>query len=377
MKKLSYTTILAAACLLLPGCSDDATMDSFEPVVTPPASELVADSEVLIKLSSSSSSMATRAEGYNDANGLFNTSGYTGIFCLAEDKLPQAEGIANDINWLRSKEDPDADDMVMFNVSSKVKAGNIVWDGLHYYPFSNWYKYRFYGYHTLNSDNESIEVTPSNITVPLTFTGKDDILWGKSEDNTDTQSSYAYSAKYYREHIKASTEAEIPNMEFKHMMTRLEFSVKGCDAAAYNYKVDGITLLDAPKNLRLIVADRENEEGFVISDENSDETVDVPLTDYLIGMSITDVEKTIKSEEYPYAFYVIPEKMHKFRIELRGLDPYVVNVSLPNFKEDQTTYAGHKYKLQLQIYGPQTIGMTATLVDWEYEEGTHDIPVEL
>ena len=79
----------------------------------------------------------------------------------------------------------------------------------------------------------------------------------------------------------------------------------------------------------------------------------------------------------PYAFYVIPEKMHKFRIELRGLDPYVVNVSLPNFKEDQTTYAGHKYKLQLQIYGPQTIGMTATLVDWEYEEGTHDIPVEL
>ena len=267
--------------------------------------------------------------------------------------------------------------MVMFNVSSKVKAGNIVWDGLFYYPFSNWYKYRFYGYHTLNSDNESIEVTSSNITVPLTFTGKDDILWGKSEDNADTQSQYAYSAKYYREHIKASTEAEIPNLEFKHMMTRLEFSVKGCDAAAYNYKVDGITLLDAPKSLRLIVADRENEEGFVRKDENSDETVDVPLTDWAIGMAITDAEKTIKTEEYPYAFYVFPEKTHKFRIELRGLDPYVVNVSLPDFKEGQTTYAGYKYKLQLQIYGPQTIGMTATLVDWEYEEGENDIPVEL
>ena len=99
MKKLSYTTILAAACLLLPGCSDDAADKG---LVSPDV--LVADSEVEIKLSSNSSSMATRAnEVYEDENGLLNTTGYTGIFCLAEGILPQAEGIADDINWLRSK----------------------------------------------------------------------------------------------------------------------------------------------------------------------------------------------------------------------------------------------------------------------------------
>ena len=61
MKKLSYTTILAAACLLLPGCSDDAADKG---LVSPDV--LFADSEVEIKLSSNSSNMTTRAGLYDE-----------------------------------------------------------------------------------------------------------------------------------------------------------------------------------------------------------------------------------------------------------------------------------------------------------------------
>ena len=86
MKKLSYTTIiLAAACLLLPGCSDDAADQVF---VSPDV--LVADSEVEIRLSSNSSDMVTRA-GVIGVKDTFSTSNYMGIFCLAEEALPDTE----------------------------------------------------------------------------------------------------------------------------------------------------------------------------------------------------------------------------------------------------------------------------------------------
>ena len=94
-------------------------------------------------------------------------------------------------------------------------------------------------------------------------------------------------------------------------------------------------------------------------------------------VSISDIETKIGNNAY---FYVLPQKEHKIRVALRkGGDKinYDVNVSLPPFNVGQTTYAGHKYKLILQIYGPQEIGLKATLKDWEYTEGENDIPIEL
>ena len=396
MKKLSYTTILAAAFLLLPGCSDDATDKG---LVSPDV--LVADSEVEIKLSSNSSDMITRA-GVIGEKDTFSTSNYMGIFCLAEEALPDAL-TAPEIDWSRPK--TSANDVAMFNESAKVIKGNIVFPDkiYHFYPQSNWYKYRFYGYYTAKagkkdeSGNLIVYAEPNNITVPITFNGFDDIFWGKSgdADADDVHNEYAYSAMYYRKHIKDKTESNsiIPKMTFKHVMTCLEFSVLAMDGAAEALTISSIELVDAPKDIKLIVADKEDEsqEGKVIVEDDSD-SIDVALRDVskpeydakpLSQTSITSTETVIGGADgYPAAFYVLPQKNHKIRVSmLKGgtVFSYEKDVSLPDFdsQNGQTTYAGYKYKLKLQIYGPQQISLKATLKDWEYTEGENDIPIEL
>ncbi len=402
MKKLSYTTILAAACLLLPGCSDDAADKS---LVSPDV--LVADSEVEIKLSSNSSNLVTRAGVVGEGDS-FSTSGSNdmGIFCLAEEALPEALN-APEIDWTRLPSE--ANDVAMYNVSAKVKSGNVVFhDGAHYYyPQSNWYRYRFYGYYTAkagkkdDAGNLIVETSKNNITVPLTFNGYDDILWGKSGDADDDFKEYAYSAKYYRKHIDNEKENSdyytdpniiIPKMTFHHVMTCLQFSVKAEDEAAESMTIKSIELMDAPEDLKLIVADKEDEsnEGKVIVDENS-ELVNVPLMDVVNPnlTNATEIPQTLitstetvigGSDGYPAAFYVLPQKEHKIRVSMikdgRELPPYEAIVNLPDFQKDQTTYVGYQYTVKLKIYGPQEISLKATLEDWKEVED-NDIPIEL
>ena len=233
--------------------------------------------------------------------------------------------------------------------------------------------------------------------MPITFNGFDDIFWGKSgdADADDVHNEYAYSAMYYRKHIKDKTESNsiIPKMTFKHVMTCLEFSVLAMDGAAEALTISSIELVDAPKDIKLIVADKEDEsqEGKVIVEDDSD-SIDVALRDVskpeydakpLSQTSITSTETVIGGADgYPAAFYVLPQKNHKIRVSmLKGgtVFSYEKDVSLPDFdsQNGQTTYAGYKYKLKLQIYGPQQISLKATLKDWEYTEGENDIPIEL
>lgn len=393
MKKLSYKTIiLAAACLLLPGCADDAA-DAIEQPVTPPTAELVGDSEVEIKLSSSSSTMLTRAGVYEGTNGFYTTK-WMGIFCLADEKLIQS---AEDIDWSRSS--TTSEDVHLDNVGAMVTDGQLSFTGgaTYYYPMSNKYRYRFYGYYTRQT--EVVTKEPEKVTVGVTFKGNDDILWGKSEMPQDTYEKYAYSAKYYREHIKdVTTEAAIPTIGFEHVMTCLEFSVIAKDESAKNLTISSIKLLNAPQKLNLVLATKSHVgEGVIEIDETSDATVNVDLMDVkytldeetgkltyetpvVTSVPITDEEAIVGVSETdltPAAFYVFPQREHLVRVEMKGFGKtftYDMPVQLP----EGDTYAGHKYKLKLQVYGPQQITLNTTLEPWVYDEETDDdIEIEL
>lgn len=402
MKKLSYTTILAAACLLLPGCSDDAADKG---LVSPDV--LVADSEVEIKLSSNSSSMATRAGVYNGQTFSTPTScvldGRTiaipklALFCLATGKQDNATG-ATDIDWTKAK--GTYNDVKLYNDPAKVWDGEISLDATEYYPVSNWYTYSFYGYYT-KQGNESIVVptpTSNRIDVNVAITGYNDIIWGESNVPANVPegiSKYAYSAKYYRECVKGGVETTPAQMTFQHMLTSFEFKVTPKDVNAQGVKITSIKLKNQLSSGTLCVASLGDGDGAgkIVTNEDVskvDFTLYDPsvkkddgaktLVETLSPATFTITEDmaigeaiTLGGESDPAAFYVMPDQ-EKYTVEVvmsKNGKTFTAEMDIPLGDGTNSTVnpgAGKKGIITLAIYGPQEISLQATLTPWEEVE---------
>lgn len=275
MKKLSYKTIiLAAACLLLPGCSDDAA-DAIEQPVTPPTAELVGDSEVEIKLSSSSSTM-TRAGGLyeerdenGELTGKFSTLSWRrlGVFCLATGKQPEATTAPTPV-WSNSE---DKLNVLMWNQHAQVNVedGGVALDNTkpYFYPANNMYRYSFYAYHmsnaslatpVLSDDGNQILIQKQNID------GREDVIWGKAGYDynmlaSDEHLPYAYSAKYFRQK-GAEADNFLPNIQLEHILSRFTFSVVVGDEGARNMRITSVGLADMPTKFDMVLADNTQPE---------------------------------------------------------------------------------------------------------------------
>ena len=402
MKKLSYTTILAAACLLLPGCSDDAADKG---LVSPDV--LVADSEVEIKLSSNSSSMATRAGVYNGETFSTPTScvldGRTiaipklALFCLATAKQENATG-ATDIDWTKAK--GTYNDVKLYNGPANVWDGDFFLDAIECFPVSNCDTYSFYGYYT-KQGNESIVVptpTSNRIDVNVAITGYNDIIWGESSVPADVPeeiSKYAYSAKYYRECVKGEVETTPAQMTFEHMLTSFMFKVTPKDVNAQGVKITSIKLKNQLSSGTLCVASLVDDgAGEIVANEDVSK-VDFALYDPLVTkdeaaktlvetlspatFSITedmaiDEAITLGGDDDPAAFYVMPDQ-EKYTLEVtmsKNGKTFTSEMDIPLGDGTGNTVnpgAGKRSIISLAIYGPQEISLEATLTPWEDTEG--------
>lgn len=402
MKKLSYTTILAAACLLLPGCSDDAADKA---LVSPDV--LVADSEVEIKLSSNSSTMATRAGVYGE--GAFSTPTSCvldgkeisnpprlALFCLATGRQDGSE--PTDIDWTRPW--PDYNDVRLFNDPAKVWYGGITLDAIAYYPISNLYTYSFYGYYTKQAYASDVKRTAQQIDANVTINGYNDIIWGESTvpgEMDENVSKYAYSAKFYRECIKNDIETAPAQMTFKHMLTSFKFTVTPKDENAKGVTISSIKLKNQPRSATLCIASLENSDsaGKITKNDNAsvgsltlydpsvEQTGDehstsgtlketlVPATFEIGEETEIDIAVTLGGENDPAAFYVLPDQ-DKYTLEIvmtKNGDTFTSEMDIPAIN----VTAGTRTTVNLAIYGPQEISLQATLTPWTDVEAPEDI----
>lgn len=388
MKKQYFSTILAAACLLLPGCSNDN-----EPVNggSTTVEAVVGDSEVEIKLSSSSSGVSTRASIESDEYLSFEAEGL-GIFCVAKDKQnPEINPPAPDIDWTRYT-DLAKTDILMCNVPANAVMDSILFAGdiytstsivwadataKYFYPISNWYKYRFFGYYPVQ-DDANVVVSPEEISVYMEIDGHQDVLIGRTILDEDKE--YAYSAKYFR-----TEEREIPILAFMHRLNRFTFSVEagadysGSKANATRMSVKEITLFDMPYKFELIAAaqdldywgtiwyDGDELKDFNLLEENGELLEPVKVSEE--GRTkVGDALMVLSGlESYGIRVVLVDEDGNEFVSE------YPLSIS--EHLEGGTTEGGYSYNIHMTVYGPQEIKLNSVLIPWEIVET--DIPIEL
>lgn len=132
MKLHHYLWAVAAACTLLPGCSNENLSDyAAAPVFIP------GNSEVEIRFAAHSDDVSTSVDKRATVDDDGNLD-KMGVFCLARGKQEKNDG-APDISWF-APEDNYAS-CLMKNVKAKKEGSNVSWDGHYFYPISQFYMY--------------------------------------------------------------------------------------------------------------------------------------------------------------------------------------------------------------------------------------------
>ena len=411
---------------LFTACSTADDLISEKPIETPPVEEpketaiiveASQDSDVPITLGVGSSRGVTRQPIESGAGNTFSTEDkkYLGVFCLATGTQSNVDNIPSEIStnkWV--KDDATGLLVRLSNVPAKVVAGNVTFmdpDDLsavtptettkhYYYPMGNWMVYNFYAYYPRETD-ENISFTKggSGVLVKyITIDGSQDVIWGKAYPETADPVDPAaatdadpYCAKYIR--LKGT--AGYPNLEFKHLLARFNFSIEPKDGAAWT-AIDGMGGMEitdmyiskAISSLQLIVANKANPgtEGTLSKKDGTTGNLSIKANDkdYNLFSSTTPLESQVSSiaiastsvtvpgyimlpptgvgtEDYELCLnYSIGGEKQKEPMRVKMIPP-VVPSSDPVRKEFE---AGRLYNISIKVQSPQEISATATLASW-------------
>lgn len=120
---------------------------------------------------------------------------------------------------------------------------------INYYPPAG--NFDFFGYHADNAvaTTAAIAKTDELWTVPFTIDGTQDLMSTKAE-LTQTQASEMTGATRPNDYYSAyaARKGVHPTLTFKHLLTRLQFSVKAGNDAAAGYEADVYTQAEADAN---------------------------------------------------------------------------------------------------------------------------------
>lgn len=273
---------LAVVSVLSSCTSDDIlAQDDFESEVMDSTNVVVKSSDYEIRLSNNGGSNSMRAILESDENNLFSTvdlEGNMGIFCLSYKTMSSS---APTLNWNHSNTNTKKYNAWLSNVEANARIEDVEIEGeptkitrirwsnngaideakKYYYPMGGWYQYALYGYYPRVDDNQ-ITWTSNSAVTRMTIDGTQDVIWGKTEITDAQEGDYAYSARYF--YTKDGLHAgEIPNLEMKHVLTRLRFKVIA--GARYSetetveqqgIKILDVSVVDVEENINLTIAQR-------------------------------------------------------------------------------------------------------------------------
>ena len=420
MKRISIVTLMAAL-VLLSGCNKDNEFNNSVDI------DINNSNEVPIKLGTyTGATSATTRASIESLDEMVGTSDRVGVFCLAGRKTDvKSAETAKAIDWLMPVYTDDKPDYIdkygsstngryWSNICSEVK----VVDGTHrivpvpkgaenykpyyaYYPVTSVYGYDFYSYYPYQNDAK-VHYTKDSICVDLTIGGKQDIIYGKSEDidtcvtkltsDYDLQkiltASY-YSARFFRKHPK---EVDNAHIKLEHKLARLRFFVyPGPDHENGNTKtydgaqklcVQEIKINNVPKDLSLVVAHKSNKKrnGALYAKNNNVadfylyHTGGALLEDAPVEISTKEVNGVTVPDTTQVGDYIMllpGRSVHYMSIKLADKETGYVYPSESDiaisFKNNgkKTFEAGKTYNVYLQVSSIKEIGISAELADWE------------
>lgn len=257
---------------------------------------------------------------------------------------------------------------VVADGTGAVKLGSGV--DVYFYPLQSDANFSFYGCSPHPDYNSP--ATDGTVRVQYTVTGNKDILWGEAvaEDiqGTDGKTYKGYNARYFR---KASSPI-VPKLQFKHLLSQLQFEVVGGDKSATSgdvqaVQVKNITVL-AQNNAYLNVAGARK--GTL---DPYGESTEIPAyfgdEPYNKKLDVNPGQKTqagtamvLPSTTGKYTLNVTlaamvggKEKLHTTPIEIT----YKENGQVTPFQ------AGKAYKVSLTVYGLRIVNIEAGLNNWE------------
>ena len=378
------TGAAAAMLVMLSGCSADETTATPEDL-TP---EQLANVEIRLSAQSQgvASAQVTRAsvEGDGDMQGL-------GIFGLARE-IQNVNQSPQPVTWYAASENWSG--VILDNVKANKVAGDIEWaDGQRYfYPITQFYSYDFYGYYPYS---EEVTHSDTDVKVQYVIDGTQDLIWGRATSDE----TYAYSARYFR---VSGNDDKKPNLDLKHLLTRLVFTVvpgesyegSGDYSMATRMTVKELEIVDVCTNLTVTVADLNNldmdladriepsndEVGvltlFSVDDEgNKIELVPVTPTAPEEGATPEPQQLGESVMLYPADRYTIRIKvdMAAYTDDVTGEEveaqEFISEVPLQLVMEGETFKQGVSYNVKITVHGPRVISLAASLTPWEEQQG--------
>jgi len=226
---------------------------------------------------------------------------------------------------------------------------------INYYPPAG--NFDFFGYHADDAvaTTAAIAKTDELWTVPFTIDGTQDLMSTKAE-LTPTQVSEMGTNRpndYYSAY--AARKGVHPTLTFKHLLTRLQFSVKAGNDAAAGYEADVYTQAEADAN-------------------NATLTGHANVGDVIYSFTAFPTGKTSGDDGYWYTTGYVK----KLGTSTVGTDDYTVVEVIRNFSNNTSdaSFVGQKFAVlgtdlasvtgSLELYGvtgdgPYTVGATNTI----------------
>ena len=258
-------------------------------------------------------------------------------------------------------------------------------DGVPYF-YAERAVYDFYAYYAGGADFTEVEGfdNTSNIAYNVEFDGSDDVMYAmadKTKDLAKVDADYAadnvteadlYSAWAARRGVQ-------PTLVFEHALTRFNFNVIGADEAAETVRIKAVTMETANTGVLTVLGDTP---GFVAGADKVWLSLKNAADEEVENLEY-DVTVATDDDELASSLMVAPEMtsvsvMVYMQNEVNGEyvdinEPYEIALDIDkvNFEgadEGAPTdrfAAGYAYDLNIKVYGPQAIELTAELTPWK------------
>ena len=439
MKKIKLMSAVVFASLAFAGCSESDLAPAREETGLTEISLAGGAASLYTDVSIRNNNGRKLAMIPGDNDEIVETIPDMGVFCLAREVQgtnPAPTAMTDIQDWFQNTfTDPNADidnSQIANNmyclihnlkstrttreiVAKSGKAYEITWDKdtVAYYPTTQFYNYDFFAYYPYTDElrhKKNGKGQNHKVEAAVRIDGRTDVLWGRAtvtDDMTEWEKKYAYSAKYFREQDNISITTN-PVVKLEHVLTRMRFLITpgttvegGTDIReAKDMTVEKIVIRNVNSKHWLTVADLDNIDvtadkllsdpsepvDMVLWDEENDmaavkqcpqeldEIVEIgdgimlpPAKEYMIQIILSrPVQKTIQVQDYydeDLEKWIMKDEVVWDKELWVSETPLMMGNGGKNFEQ------GKCYDVVITIHGPKQIGLGATLKEWESEQG--------
>lgn len=253
--------------------------------------------------------------------------------------------------------------------------------GEYYYPVESTRNYSFYACYPLTTTTKfDAATTLDSYSATFNLSDQHDVMWAEAVA-PDLGGYKGYNARYFRK----ATGAKRPMLQFKHLLTRLNFkvvrgeAVSGATEDVSSVYVKAISIVNQETSFKVTLSKDYVTNGTTngikvepVSGSLSSQTVNPTSEEYQAGLGL---EADGTKKDYgtvllvPNTKYSIQVTLSRTKDETWTNDPSndesAIILSLDGGLGEDVFESGKAYEAVLTVYGWQKIGFeTPTVVDW-------------